>query len=89
MSYALDLTSLARRQLQSQPEPLRTYIFSALERLAVSPASFGSRPSTIPLGQSAEIEYRHEGVVLWISVVFRYGQDEETLHIEQILVEYG
>jgi hypothetical protein len=89
MSYALDLTVLAQRQRAKQPDVLRAFIDFALDRLAESPTLLGKRRPGSVLGQEADFRFEHEGASLWVTIVFLYGQDEETPHIERIAVEYG
>ena len=89
MSYAIAISPRAEEQLAAQPEPLRTFIAVSLQRLGRSPATF-TRPSrSLTRGQVAEFRYEQAGAVLWVSIRFLYGQDEQTLHIEQISVEFG
>jgi hypothetical protein len=90
MSYALRLGARAEQQLSLQPEPLQSFIREALERFAAGPSSVRSRSKSVTRGQIAEFRFdREPGVIIWVSVEFLFGTDEQTLHIEQILVEYG
>ena len=89
MSYALRVSPLAAQQLAAQPEPLRAFVLAALERLAESPSAVARRSTVVSAGQLAEFKYDHGGAALWVTVTFLYGQDEQTLHIEHIAVEFG
>jgi len=37
----------------------------------------------------AEFKFDRAGISLWLTVTFFYGQDEQTLHIEEIAIEFG
>ena len=89
MSYALNVSPTATQQLAAQPEPLRGFILAALRRLAESPAALGRRSSGVTSGQVAEFRFDHGGAGLWGTITFLYGQDEQTLHVELITVEFG
>ena len=87
MSYVLNLSAAVEQQILSHPEPLRQFILLSLERLAQRPTSFRSRTSV--RGQLAEFKFDRAGISLWLTVTFFYGQDEQTLHIEEIAIEFG
>ena len=89
MSYAVAISPRADRQLAAQPEPLRSFIGASLQRLGQSPSSFTRSSGSLTRGQLAEFKFDQAGAVLWVSVTFLYGQDEQTLHIESITVEFG
>jgi hypothetical protein len=90
MKYALAIGPDAERQLSAQPEPLRTFIYESLQRLAESPSSFRVRAGGAYRGQRAEFRFDGQpGVSVWITVGFLFGADEQTLHIESIDVEFG
>ena len=89
MSYALNLSPPAAQQLAAQPEPLRGFVLGALRRLAESPAALARRSPGVTAGQLAEFRFDQGGAVLWVTITFLYGQDEQTLHVELIAVEYG
>jgi hypothetical protein len=90
MKYALRIGPDAERQLAAQPEPLQTFIYESLQRLGESPSSFSVRTDGPHRGQTAEFRYdRQPGISVWVTVRFLIGVDEETLHIERIVVEFG
>ena len=90
MSYVLKFDPTAEAQLSAQPQPLRSFIEAALSRLAKSPSSVRTRSITVPHGQIAEFRYDDQpGVTIWVTVRFQYGADEQTLHIEKIVTEFG
>jgi hypothetical protein len=89
MSYDPGLSSLAEQRLLAQPEPLRVFIVASLERLARNPASLSQPSRALSHGQIAEFNFEQLGVSVWVTVRFLYGQDEQTLHIEDIAVEFG
>ena len=89
MSYELSVSPGAQRQIAAQPDLLREFITSSLDQLAAQPGSIGRSSATVTGGQLAEFEFDREGVIVWIAVTFLYGQDEQTLHVENVAVEYG
>lgn len=89
MSYALSLSPLAEQQLAAHPSPLREFIRTSLQGLAESPTAHGRRSASFALGQLAEFKFDREGATVWVTITFLYGQDEQTLHIEHIAVEFG
>ena len=90
MSYVLLIDSVAEQQIADQPEHLRAFIQESLLRLASSPSSVRRVTSRRYQGQVVEFKFDREvGVVLWVTVKFRFGADEQTLHIEGVEVEFG
>jgi hypothetical protein len=89
MSYVIKLSDLVDLRLRAQPDSVQQVVHAALERLANSPTTVSQRSPPAKRGQIAEIKYVDEGVSLWITLTFYYGQDEETLHVEHVVVEYG
>jgi len=89
MSYDPSLSRLAEQRLRAQSEPLRSFIVASLERLAQSPASLSQPAKTLSHGQIAEFKFEQLGVSIWVTIRFLYGQDEQTLHIEDIAIEFG
>lgn len=90
MSYSLILTVAAEAQLRALPEPLGGFVREQIQRLRQSPSAL-SRPASVlhARGQLFEFHYDRGGVSVWVSVIFRYGQDEQTLHVEDIVTEFG
>jgi hypothetical protein len=86
MSYQLRLNPKPDQVLNSLPEPLRSHVSRELLNLAQAPTAL-SKPvgSLQPLGQLFEIEFSG----IFVSVIFRYGQDEATLFIESIQAEFA
>jgi hypothetical protein len=60
----------------------------AVESAFRIPSSF-TRPSHHAPGQLAEFKYDQGGATIWVTVLFVYGQDEQTLHIERVVTEFG
>jgi hypothetical protein len=89
MSYAISISPEVERQIVARPEPLRGFIRASLQKLGQSPARFIRPSRSLTRGQVAEFKYDQAGAVLWVTVRFMYGQDEQTLHIERIAVEFG
>jgi hypothetical protein len=90
MSYRLDLTPRAKDSLEEQPGPLRGFIKQFLLEFAESPSAV--RASGIAYFQGSTVEFKYDrepGVIVWVSIPFRFGADEATLHIEHVRVEFG
>lgn len=90
MSYALIVTPTAEAQLRGLPAELGQFVRDQLTHLGESPTTL-SKPATLlqARGQLFEIQYDSGGVTIWVSVIFRFGQDEQTLHVEDIVAEFG
>jgi len=90
VSYVLIVTPAAEAQLRGLPTELGQFIRDQLAHLGESPTAL-SKPAALlqPRGQLFEIHYDRGGVTVWVSVIFRFGQDEQTLHIEDIVAEFG
>ena len=90
MSYALVITPAAADQLRALPAELAEFIRLQLARLSENPTA-SSKPASIlqPRGQLFELKYDRGGVVVWISIIFRFGQDEQSLFVEHIATEFG
>lgn len=89
MIYAIVLGDLPAQQISKQPDSVQRVMETALNRLAERPSRFTVPSSGQKNGQGAEIPVDQGGTSLWVVVLFRYGQDETTLHIESIRVEFG
>jgi hypothetical protein len=90
MAYALVVTPAAEAQLSALPIPLAQFVRQQLQ-LLIQATSALSKPAPIlhPRGKLFEIHYDHAGASAWVSIIFRYGQDEQTLHVEHIVAEFG
>ena len=90
MSYILVVTAAADAQLRALPAPLALFVREQLQRLLQDPVTL-SRPASIlsVRGQLFEAHFDRGGVSIWVSIVFRYGQDEQTLHVEDVAAEFG
>jgi len=89
MNYGLRISLPADQQIDAQPEPLRSFIRASLDRLAQNPTAVSRRAGSASRGQAAEFRYDRGGVSLWVTVRFLYGQDEQTLYVENVEVEFG
>ena len=89
MSYALKINPKAEEQLARQPEPLHSFIRQSLLRFAESPFSFRSHIVPSRRDPSLELRFEAPGSVLWVTIDYRFGADEQTLHVEHIHVEFG
>jgi hypothetical protein len=90
MSYLLALTPTAEAKLDGLPPPLAHFVREQFEVLLQNPVAL-SRPAPIlySRGQLYEIHDDRDGASVWVSIIFRYGQDEATLHVEDIVAEFG
>jgi len=89
MSYGLRISPATDRQIDAQPEPLRSFIRASLDRLAQNPTAVSHRAGSASRGQAAEFRFDREGVSLWVTVRFLYGQDEQTLYVGHVEVEFA
>lgn len=89
MSYTLKFSKTADRQLASFPEPLRSFAAKSLRALAESPSVHRLRNPGTSRGQRADFAFKRGGADIWVIITFFYGQDEQTLHIQQIFTEFG
>lgn len=88
MSYKLIIAEELRDRLaESLPGAVLDDLSDALnQRLAVSPTAW-SKPAVVPLvrfHQQFDHEVIHEDRRYFFRVFFKYGQDEQTLHIGDI-----
>ncbi len=85
MSYAVILEPEAERDLSSLPPVLQQLVEISLRQLASDPVHL-SRPTHFPYIQAqmyrAELEFEQSRYIAII--IFRYSQDETTLHVLQI-----
>jgi hypothetical protein len=90
VSYTLVVTPVAAGQLGAFPAELADSIRGQLARLAENPTAL-SKPTSILQrhGQLFEFKYERGGAVVWVSVIFRFGQDEQTLYVEHVVAEFG
>lgn len=90
MSYEVRLDPRADGQLDRMPEPLRSFALAALARLGQGPGSVSRSSASVTRGQLAEFHFNPDPATsLWVMVTFQYGADEQTLHVENVKVEYG
>ena len=90
MPYSLIITPTAETQLLALPPELAQFVRQQLQWLIQDPVARSKpAPSLYSRGQLFEVHYERGGVSVWVSIIFRYGQDEESLHVEDIAVEFG
>ena len=82
MSYGVNLAPEAREDLAKLPSQIRSQVEQALARLADAPTAL-SRPSHFPYvpAQAYELEYQLDETEYFITILFRYSQDERDLII--------
>jgi hypothetical protein len=83
MSYELVLSPKAEETLAGLEPPVAAAVESHLLRLAGSPTSM-SRPAVLPYppgSQMSEFSMMHDGRLHRLTILFRYGSDEQTLHV--------
>jgi len=80
MSYGVALAPEALEDLAKLPLGIRARVEQALVRLAESPTAL-SRPSHFPYvpAQAYELHYQLESTEYFVTILFRYAQDEQTL----------
>ena len=90
MSYAVRMSPRAFEDVAKLPEPVRAVVLEYLPRMASQP-SVGSRPSSAPYppGMLHRADLPCHGATCLLDVIFQYGADEQTLHIEYVFVEYA
>jgi mRNA-degrading endonuclease RelE of RelBE toxin-antitoxin system len=82
MSYGVALAPEALEDLARLPPEIRSRVEQALARLAGSPTAL-SRPSHFPYlpAQAYELQYQLESTEYFVTILFRYAQDEQNLVI--------
>jgi mRNA-degrading endonuclease RelE of RelBE toxin-antitoxin system len=82
MSYGVALAPEALEDLQKLPPAIRTRVEQALSLLAENPTAL-SRPSHFPHVpcQAYELHYQEQSTEYFITILFRYAQDEQSLNI--------
>lgn len=90
MSYAVKLEPPAREDLARLPPRLQAAVLAKIDAMASSPTR-DTRPARPPYGAGMlyRADFPFEGVECLPDVVFRYGQDEQTLHVEHLFVAFA
>jgi hypothetical protein len=86
MSYGIELSVLARHNLESLPLNVRRYTIQQLEALSENPTVLSER-SHFPFegkGQRFSFDYAHEGEEWEIHILFQYNTNETSLYIGRI-----
>jgi hypothetical protein len=89
MSYAIDITPEAAGDLAPLPVQVSIEVERRLNELAQDPVGL-SRPSHFPYpvnAQAFKFDYEFDDVQYAFHVLFKYGQNEQTLHILMIAVQ--
>lgn len=88
MSYQLRLSSKAERQFDDVPDEFIDVVRESLHALAASPTSRSQRIASPPFAPRGQLFHFHAvgfgGSWWFFTVIFRYSQDETTLHILSI-----
>jgi hypothetical protein len=89
MSFAVVLEPEAEDDLRKLPELVRGRVAEELNVLANQP-SRTSTPARAPYppGQLYRAEFRAGDLTALLDVVFLYGQDEASIHVMRVYVEY-
>ena len=88
MAFAVAYSKKAEAALNGMPAPVAARVVEEVDRLAENPAGL-SRPAAWPLswdGQVYPFAFDHEGARYYVPVVFKYGADEQIMHVESIAV---
>ena len=90
MSYNVETTPRADEELARLPGPIRSTVIRRLIEFAKNPGVGGSisTPSLYTPGQLLEMELTYDEMTCWVGIVFRYGQDEQTLVVERVYAEF-
>jgi hypothetical protein len=83
MSYGVEFTPPADKALSALPSLVASGVLDGIDRLAEDPVGLG-RPSHFPYRpgrQMYQFWVEAEGTRWWITVFFRYAQDEERIVI--------
>jgi hypothetical protein len=89
VSYAIDISPEAAEDLNRLPLPVAVEVDRRLSLLAADPARLSQR-SHFPYpinAQAYKFDHIFEGVEYLFHVLFKYSQDEQTLHILLIGVQ--
>ena len=88
MSYAVALSREAADDLRRLPEALQKFIISELVLRARNPTQHSVRPGPAGRGQKFEFTFDQGGAHLYVIAYFRYGADEQTIHVFRIETEF-
>lgn len=90
MSYAVELDPQAIDDLSGLPPVVQRLIVELLRNIAESP-SRNSRPATVPYppGMLHRADIPLADMQCLVDVVFRYSQDEQSIHIDRIFSEFA
>ena len=83
MSYGTLLSDEARDALVRLPIPVRRFTLRQLENLGQSPTTLSSK-SHFPYREKCQVfsfDYDYQMQRWAITVLFQYGQDEQTIHV--------
>jgi hypothetical protein len=82
MPYRVVLPDDASALVDRLPQPVAAVVSRHLRQLSEHPVGL-SKPAFAPLsgGQKYEFEARFQDMDYYFTVVFRYGADEQTLHV--------
>ena len=85
MSFAVEWGTEAEEDLDRLPPLLASIILDQVDLLAANPTRL-SRPSHFPYRPSQAFEFsrRFEARTYYITVLFHYGQDEQTIVVDAI-----
>lgn len=89
MSYSVEVGPQAIEDLARLPVAVQRAVLEAMRLMAAEPTR-RSRPAPPPYppGMLYREDIPVEGVTCLLDVVFRYAQDEQTLHVDRVFVEY-
>jgi hypothetical protein len=85
MSFAVGWEAEAEEDLQRLPPVLASAVLDELDRIAVSPTRL-SKPSHFPYrpAQAYEFSREFQGRTYYLTLLFHYGQDEQTIVLDAI-----
>jgi len=80
MSYALDLASEVKKVLNEFSSEFAEQILDQIEVLAAHPTTLSRTVPGLPL-QTFQFKIAAPAETFLITILFRYSQDEQTLHL--------
>jgi hypothetical protein len=87
MPFGVVMSQTAKRELERLPPALQDHIVNAIEQLAANPMQL-SRPSVFPWPATQQLfrpdPVDEEGIRHEFVILFRYGQDEQTICVNNI-----
>ena len=90
MSFAVSIEPAAVDDLARMPATVQPHVLGEIRVLAAGPLRSKTRPARYPYpaGQLYQTQFRVGDVTCLLDIVFQYSQDEQTLHVLRVYIEY-